>query len=99
VREALRLYRGPLLPQSTSPGVERRRDALQNQLRAAVLAGGEPDLMVAWTRSRWGADDLPMWQQQSHALAASSPLRPLAAAEARRLATQLGPAGERPAHS
>jgi hypothetical protein len=101
VREALRLYKGPLLPQSTSPGVEQRRDALQNQLRAAVLASGEADLMVAWTRSRWGADDLPMWQRQSRALSPASPLQPLAAAEARRLEAQLraGPSRESRPHS
>ncbi|WP_375490099.1 transcriptional regulator [uncultured Jatrophihabitans sp.] len=90
VRDALRLYKGPLLPQSSSPGVEQRRDALQNQVRAAVLASGEADLMVAWTRSRWGAQDLPMWQQQSRTLPSTSPLQPVAVAEARRLEALFG---------
>jgi hypothetical protein len=58
-------------------------------MRAAVLALAEPDLMVAWTRSRWGADDLEMWQRQARILPPTSPLRPLAIAEARRLDNEL----------
>jgi hypothetical protein len=85
VGEALRCFRGPLLPQSEAPGIVERRARLENQLRAAIVASGQPDLMVAWTRTRWGADDLEMWQRQAIALPATSPLRPLAVAEARRL--------------
>jgi hypothetical protein len=61
----MRAYRGPLLPQSDAPGVVQRRESIERQMRAAVLALAEPDLMVAWTRSRWGADDLEMWQRQA----------------------------------
>jgi len=89
VREALQAYRGPLLPQSESPGVVSRRESVQSQLRAAVLASGKPDLMVAWTRSRWGAEDLQMWQRQETALPTSSPLRPVARAESARLEREL----------
>jgi GAF domain len=89
IRDAIRAYRGPLLPQSEAPGIERRRDLIQRQLRAAILASGQPDLMVSWTGSRWGADDAQMWLQQSRTLPASSPLRPLAAAEAARLDAEL----------
>jgi len=85
VRDAVRLYVGPLLPQSDAPGVVERRDRLQAELRAAVFAAGLPELMVAWTRSRWGADDIAMWRRQAVALPQSSPLRALAAAEADRL--------------
>ncbi len=89
LRDALRAYHGPLLPQSEAPGIVARRDALQAQLRAAVLAAGQAELMVAWTRSRWGAEDLPMWQEQARALPVNSPLRAAAAAEARRLEQEL----------
>ncbi len=85
VAEALRAYRGPLLPQSDAPGVIERRDLLERQLRSAVYASGELDLMVSWTRSRWGADDMEMWEQQARRLPECSPLRPLAEAEVRRL--------------
>jgi hypothetical protein len=89
VREAMRAYRGPLLPQSDAPGVVQRRESIERQLRTAVLASAEPDLMVAWTRSRWGAEDLQMWQRQARTLPPTSPLRPLAIAEARRLDYEL----------
>ena len=51
VAGALRSFRGPLLPRSTAPGVVRLREALTEQLRAAVLHAGQPDLMSGWTRS------------------------------------------------
>jgi hypothetical protein len=89
LREALRTFHGPLLPQSEAPGIVARRDTLQRQLRAAILAAGQADLMVAWTRSRWGADDLQMWQAQAAALPTASPLRSMAKAEAARLEAEL----------
>jgi hypothetical protein len=89
IRGAMQLYRGPLLPASQAPGVIEQRDQLHHQLRTALLASGDLNLMVSWTRSRWGADDLPMWQHQARSLPASSPLRPLAIAEARRLDARL----------
>jgi hypothetical protein len=89
IRDAIRLYHGPLLPASDAPGIRRRRDLIQSQLRAAILASGQADLMVTWTGSRWGADDAQMWLQQAHSLPIRSPLRPLAVAEARRLESEL----------
>lgn len=88
--EALRAYRGPLLPQSEAPGVVARRERLQLRLRAALLTSDEADLMAAWTRSRWGADDLEMWERLLQLAPASSPLRTVAAAEAARLDRELG---------
>ena len=88
--EALRGYRGPLLPQSTAPGITSRRDRLERQLRHAVLQSGSVDLMVAWTRARWGADDLEMWQQEYRLLPEDSPLRPIAQAELVRLSIDYG---------
>ena len=85
VRSAVRAYRGPLLPRSEAPAVVDRRDQIQQQLRSAVLASDDADLMVAWTRARWGADDVEMWHRQARILPPGSPLRPLALGEARRL--------------
>ena len=90
IREAARAYRGPLLPQSDAPGVITRRDRLERQLRAAIIASNDADLMVAWTQTRWGGDDREMWRRQAVTLPPSSPLRALAAAEARRLDVELG---------
>jgi len=90
VGAALRAYRGPLLPASTAPGVARLRENVEASLRQAVLGSGEPDLMSTWTRSAWGADDYVMWQAQLKALAATSPLRPLAIGQLARLDRELG---------
>lgn len=85
LQQALATYRGPLLPQSEAPGVCDYRDELQRRLRVAVLDSGRPELMVSWTRARWGADDLQMWQRQLAVLPVGSPLRPLARAEIAKL--------------
>ena len=90
VRDALQAYKGPLLPGSEAPAVVALRDALEGQVRGAVLASGEPDLMVGWTRSRWGAGDLEMWEAQMESLPVTSPLRPVAEAEVGRLERELG---------
>ena len=88
--EALRRYRGPLLPRSEAPGVVEVREDLQRALRAAILAAGEPEFMLDWTRTRWGSDDLPVWQRLCAVLPSGSPLRPIAAATAARLDAELG---------
>jgi hypothetical protein len=88
--EALRLYRGPLLPRSEAPGVTELRGDLERGLRAAILAAGRPEFLVGWTRTRWGADDLQMWQRLCTVLPATSPLRPLAAATVAKLDSEFG---------
>lgn len=87
---ALRLYRGPLLPGSEAPGVVRQRQDLHDWMRAMILADGRQELLVSWTQSRWGADDLEMWRRQCAILPATSPLRPRAEATAQRLDAEFG---------
>ena len=94
VGQALRIYRGPLLPRSAAPGVVRLRDAVEGSLRHAVLTSHEPDLMSTWTRSGWGADDYEMWQAQLAAISPHSPLRPLVVAQLGRLDRELGIASQ-----
>jgi hypothetical protein len=90
VTAAVRLYRGPLLPQSEAPEVVRLRDDLHGWLRATVLADGGQQLAVSWTQSRWGADDLEMWQRQCAVLPSRSPLRRRAESMVERLDAELG---------
>ncbi len=91
VAAALKLYPGPLLPQSEAPEVVRLRGDLHGWLRAMVLAdGAQQQLVVDWTQSRWGADDLEMWRRQYALLPSSSPLRPRAEAMIERLDAELG---------
>jgi hypothetical protein len=87
---ALQLYPGPLLPPSEAPEVVRLRADLHGWLRALVLADGGQELVVNWTQSRWGADDLEMWHRQCALLPSRSPLRPRAEAMVQRLDAELG---------
>lgn len=90
LREAVTAYQGPLLPQSEAPAVVETRERLEASLRRSILQSGEADLMAVWTRSRWGADDLAMWERQHATLPATSPLRPVAAAQVERLNAAFG---------
>ena len=90
VAEALAEYAGPLLPFSDAPGVTRLRRLVDGQLRAAVLASGDPALIQTWLRSSWGADDLEMWEKYAELLPHGSPARPLAVSRVRQLAVEFG---------
>lgn len=59
---ALNGYAGPLLPRSEAPGVVTRRRWLEVQLRSAVLAVGDPQLLLSWAE-RFGFDDLALWER------------------------------------
>jgi hypothetical protein len=88
--EALRLYRGPLLPHSEAPGVTELRGDLDRGLRAALLATSQPEFLVSWTRTRWGASDLAIWRRLCTVLPPDSPLRPIAAATVAKLDAEFG---------
>jgi hypothetical protein len=87
---AMQAYRGPLLPRSEAPGVVRLRTEVESSLRQAILAHGVVDLMSAWTRSSWGADDYEMWLAQRAAVSATSPLLPLISGQIARLDREFG---------
>ncbi len=66
IREALALYRGPLLPFSDAPAIRQTREVLEEALRSAVLASGDAeDLLELAQASR---DDLDLWEQAKRAL-------------------------------
>jgi len=90
VSSAVRRYVGPLLPQSDAPGVVAARNRLENRIRAAVLQTHDVDLVVAWTRSYAGVNDLGAWEHQLMLLSSTSPLWPAAQAEVRRLRADYG---------
>ncbi|MFI9583506.1 GAF domain-containing protein [Streptomyces sp. NPDC052236] len=79
VTGALSAYAGPLLPASVAPAVVRLRRRLADELRAALIARGDPGLLADWAYSPWGEDDLPVWR----ALAAVLPVRQRPSALAR----------------
>lgn len=90
VVDAVRLYPGPLLPNSDAPGIVLRRSRLERELRSAVLASPDPDPSVAWTRSHWGIDDLEIWEHLLRILPESSPLSVLSLGEVQRLRIEFG---------
>ncbi|WP_058047793.1 helix-turn-helix domain-containing protein [Streptomyces roseifaciens] len=91
VRSALRAYGGPLLPSSEAPGVCRVRRLVEGRLRRAVLSGGDAWALQLWADSRWGEEDLEVWERLLAALPASAPQRAGVAAEARRLREAYAP--------
>ncbi|MCX3061213.1 GAF domain-containing protein [Streptomyces beihaiensis] len=91
VTAAASAYRGPLLPASAAPAVSRIRHRLADELRAALVARGDPDLLADWAYAPWGEDDLEVWR----ALAEARPTAPVLA-RLRALDQELG-AGAAPA--
>ncbi|MFB6815466.1 GAF domain-containing protein [Streptomyces sp. NPDC056347] len=83
VAAAMNAYSGPLLPASQSPSVIRLRRRIEDQLRAALVARGDPGLLADWAYSPWGENDLPVWR--ALATAASPAQRPALLARARSL--------------
>ncbi|SCL35396.1 hypothetical protein GA0074692_4081 [Micromonospora pallida] len=90
VAGALEAYPGSLLPGSDAPGVARLRRLVDGQVRAAVLAGGDPTALAAWTATPAGADDLAAWQALARALPPGTPRRPLAVARVQQLSQEYG---------
>jgi len=72
VRAAVAGY-APLLPRSVAPGVERLRAELSAEVRAAVLASGDADVLDAWVRGADGAEDLAAWTRLLVVAPAGSP--------------------------
>jgi len=83
--EALDRYAGPLLPWSDAPVVVAAREALKQQLRAAVLAGRDPRLLRRWVDAPWGAGDARAWRTLADNLPGGSTQRAAAAGRARAL--------------
>lgn len=83
VQAALELYRGPLLPESDAPGVVELRGHLEESVRQAVLASGDPDAMIDLAGQQ--GDDLELWEETRRHLTPNDPRRPLASARIRRI--------------
>lgn len=93
VHSALAAYRGPLLPLSEAPGVQRLRGALEDRTRCALLGAHNPGLLREWSRTPWGEDDLVIWEALVDALPERSPARTAPMATADRLRAAYGLTG------
>ncbi len=74
-RVALAAYRGPVLPDSVSPGVEELRDSVRTAVREALLAEAGLDVLLAYADTDDGADDVDVLRLCLQQLPPRSPRR------------------------
>lgn len=74
-RVALTAYRGPVLPESTAPGVEEVRDGIRAALREAMLTEASIDVLLAYAEIPEGAEDEEVLRLCLEMLPARSPRR------------------------
>lgn len=86
-RVALAAYRGPVLPDSTAPGVDEFRDSVRNALRDALLAEASVDVLLAYAETDEGAADGEILRLALTLLPARSPKRAALVARIERLAS------------
>ncbi|HYN30279.1 MAG TPA: transcriptional regulator [Dermatophilaceae bacterium] len=89
VGPAVERYRGPLLPSSDAPGVVRMRDALHEELRAALLRCGDPDALLRFADTAHGRLDHAVWSVAVAVLDRGSPRRASALAHLAHLGREL----------
>jgi hypothetical protein len=74
-RVALAKYPGPLLPGSTSPGVEQARRRLAGHLREVMLQDATVDVLLDYARTPDAWDDQEVWEACLKLLPPRSPKR------------------------
>ncbi|WP_425561324.1 GAF domain-containing protein [Microbacterium pumilum] len=74
-RVALAAYRGDVLPDSTSPGVEEFRDTVRTALREALMSEASGDVLLAFAETDIGAEDVDLLRLCLRLLPARSPKR------------------------
>ncbi|MEU4014277.1 transcriptional regulator [Microbacterium sp. NPDC028030] len=74
-RVALTAYRGPVLPESTSPGVEEFRETVRAALREAMLSEASLDVLLSYAEIPEGQADAEALRLALEMLPARSPKR------------------------
>ncbi|WP_244632261.1 hypothetical protein [Microbacterium sp. Se63.02b] len=74
-RVALTAYRGPVLPESTSPGVEEFRESVRAALREAMLSEASLDVLLSYAEIPEGQADAEALRLALEMLPARSPKR------------------------
>jgi hypothetical protein len=74
-RVALTAYRGPVLPESTSPGVEEFRESVRAALREVMLSEASLDVLLAYADIPEGQADVEALRLALEMLPARSPKR------------------------
>ncbi len=74
-RVALTAYRGPVLPESMSPGVEDFRESVRSALREAMLTGASLDVLLSYAEIPEGQADAEVLRLALEMLPPRSPKR------------------------
>ena len=72
---ALSAYVGPVLPNSTAPGVRAIRTEISSRLREALMSDAAVETLLAYAASDEARYDVPMWRECLRLLPAKSPKR------------------------
>ena len=79
LRQALELYKGPLLPESDAPGVVELRGVLEETLRQAALDSTDSEVLLAL--ARMFESDIELWEAAIAALPQRDPRTPIVRAQ------------------
>lgn len=90
LRLAVAAYRGPVLPDSTAPGVVAVRDELHQRVRSALLACDDVDALLSFADTAHGRDDFDIWERALEVLPFGSPRYAQVEAHVARLDDELG---------
>lgn len=90
LRRAVGRYRGPLLPGSSAPAVERLREELHMHVRSRLLASDDADALLTFADTAHGRDDFEVWERVLSILPATSPRHAQVLAHVARLDDELG---------
>jgi len=88
LRDAVALYRGPLLPMSNAPGIVELRNGLEAALEATVLAA--TDTKALWELAQWMPFNLELWEALELRLPLDDPRASVVAGRSARVRTELG---------
>ncbi|MCW2799515.1 MAG: transcriptional regulator [Aeromicrobium sp.] len=90
LRRAVATYRGPILPTSTAPAIERLRNELHMYVRSCLLASDNADALLSFADTDHGRDDFEIWQRTLAVLPPTSPRHAQVAAHLAQLDDDLG---------
>lgn len=90
LRSAVAHYRGPILPPSTAPAVERLRDEIHMRVRSCLLASDDADALLSFADTVHGRDDYEIWERVLAILPITSPRHSQVAGHVARLDAELG---------
>lgn len=75
LRQALELYRGPLLPDSEAPGIIEERESLEEAFRQTALALSDPEALLVLAEKF--KDDPELWEAAGRTLPKGDPRAPV----------------------